>query len=401
MPDQNITPARGANRVIDLSTLTIKDDGLTQQISPAEFPETDTVALAEVGVLFNQELRSGTYVMRDFHSVCAYSSVEGLEILPIAEAIRQYDWLRERYYWHLIGEDEDQITRFVAQTPEPEGFFLRVRAGYQVQYPYQTALYMASANIAQAIHNVVILEEGAELELITGCVTHHRVAAGAHFAVSEFYVGKNAKLTNTMVHSWGPDVTVRPRAATEVAEGGRFISNYVSLRTAADIVSNPKTILNGEGASAQFMSVILAESGSYVNTGAVVELNAPNTSAELKHRGVSTGGQIFQGGLMIGNNACRAHVDCSGMLINAGSEGYIQSIPGIRANDPNAQLSHEASIGKISPEQVEYLMSRGFTESEAVSMIIRGFLDAGISGLGEELDAAIQHIADIAAQAEG
>jgi Fe-S cluster assembly scaffold protein SufB len=204
-----------------------------------------------------------------------------------------------------------------------------------------------------------------------------------------------------MVHSWGTDVTVRPRAVTVVEAGGVLNSNYVSMRTGADIISNPSVYLNGSGASANFMSVILAEKGSSVNTGSTVYLNAPGTSAELKHRGVSTGGKIMQGGLMIGNNACRAHVDCSGMLIGHHPEGFIQSVPGVRANSNEAQLSHEASIGKIAPEQVEYLMSRGFEEGEAVSLIIRGFLDAGISGLGSELDAAIQHIAEIASQGEG
>jgi Fe-S cluster assembly scaffold protein SufB len=359
---------------------------------------SDSTSLAEVGVLFHTgQPRSGTFMVRDLHAVCAYSEVPGLEVLPIATALAQYPWLREQYSWNLISPEEDEITRQVAEAA-PEGFFLRVRAGEKISLPYQTALYMASANIAQRIHNIVIVEDGAALELITGCLTHQGVQRGLHLAVSEFYVGEGSVLTNTMVHSWGAEVTVRPRAATRVGRNGVFNSNYVSLRTGADIVSNPLTLLVGEGASANFMSVILAEKGSRVNTGSRVELNATGTSAELKHRGVSTGGQIIQGGLMIGNAACRAHVDCSGMLISHDGGAFIESIPGVRSNHRDAQLSHEASIGKIAPEQVEYLMSRGFTESEAVSMIIRGFLDAGISGLGAELDAAIQHIAEVAAQ---
>ncbi|MCD4752111.1 MAG: SufD family Fe-S cluster assembly protein [Anaerolineaceae bacterium] len=388
---------------INLSQYKIADgDSGTPHLEPVlSLEQKEAADLAKVGVLLDEGQRSGTFLMRDFHPVCSYSNVEGLEIIPIAEALRKYDWLKEKYYWQLIHPDEDHITELVEAQEEPQGFFLRVFANYKVEYPYQTALYMASANIAQVIHNIVVVEEGASLELITGCLTHQQVDRGLHFAVTESYVGKNAKLTNTMVHSWGADVTVRPRASTVVGAGGIFNSNYISMRTGADIVSNPSIYLNGEGASANFMSVILAEKGSYVNTGTTVYLNGPDTSAELKHRGVSTGGQIYQGGLLVGNSSCRAHIDCSGMLIGENADGFIQSVPGIRANSNEAQLSHEASIGKIAPEQVEYLMSRGFEEGDAISLIIRGFLDAGISGLGSELDAAIQHIADVAAQGEG
>lgn len=379
---------------LDLSQFKLMEDQNT--VTPAEplvLREDDTEALADVGVLWNSSQRSGTFMVRDFNSVCSYSNVEGLEVLPIAEAQWQYPELMQEYCWQLIRPDEDQITQTVAACNPPQGFFMRVAKGMKISFPYQAALYMASADIAQAIHNVVILEEGSSLELITGCLTHQQVQRGIHFAVSEFYVGKQAVLTNTMVHHWGSEVIVRPRAATRVEDGGVFNSNYVSMRTGADIVSNPVTYLEGEGSSANFMSVILAEKGSVVNTGSKVFLNGKNSSAELKHRGVSTGGQIIQGGLMIGNAACRAHVDCSGMLLSSDPEAYIESIPGVRANSHEAQLSHEASIGKIAQDQVEYLMSRGFAEHEAISMIIRGFLDSGIGGLGEELDAAISQVA--------
>lgn len=357
--------------------------------------------LAQVGVLLNRQSRSGTFLVQDHHARCSYSTVPGLEVKPIAEALRTDPSFKEEVCWKLIQPDEDQITSTVANQPEPQGFYLRVKAGQKVRYPYQAALYLASANVAQSIHNVVVLEDGAKLELITGCLTHPQVQNGVHFAVTETYIGKGAKLTNIMVHSWSRGVIVRPRAATVVAEDGVFLNQYASLKTGADIVSNPKTYLNGRNASANFMSIILAESGSRVFTGAEVSLNAKGTTAELKHRGVSTGGVIHQGGLMIGNAACKAHVDCSGMVLDSTGAGYIESVPGVRANHPDARLSHEASIGKIAPEQVEYLMSRGFMEHEAISLIIRGFLGGEMPWLGEELNQAINEIANIAAGGEG
>jgi len=369
-------------------------------VADDQIERVDAEALAEVGVFVEGEERSGTYILRDFQPVCALTKAEGLELLPIAVALEQYEWLGEKYYWKSVPTDLDEVTARVAAQSEPQGAFVRVRKGCKVTLPCQAALYMASVDIAQTVHSVVLLEEDAELELITGCVTGHGVSRGVHWAVTESYIGKNATLTNTMVHSWGPEVEVRPRAATIVEEGGIFVSNYVSLRPAGDIQSNPKTWLSGRGASAKYRTIILGSKGSIIDTGGEVYMNADGTSAELTHRGVSTGGRIYQRGLMVGNAECRAHVDCAGMLLDPRHDGLIQSIPGLKALHPEARLSHEASIGKIAPEQVEYLQARGMEEREAVSLIIRGFLEADIKGLGPELDARIAEIAELAGHGE-
>jgi hypothetical protein len=372
----------------------------TELMAFDQIAQVDAVSLAQVGVFVEQNERSGTYILRDSQPVCALSQTEGLELLPIAVALKRYAWLREKYYWKAVPADLDEITAHCASQPEPQGYFVRVKKGARVTFPCQAALYMASAAITQAVHNVVLVEEDAGLELITGCVTQHGLSQGDHFAVSEQYIGKNGTLTNTMVHSWGPEVTVRPRSGTIVEEGGAFVSNYVSLRPAGDMQSNPCTWLNGRGASAKYFTVILGSDGSTIDTGGEVYLNAEDTSAELAHRGVSTGGRIYQRGLLVGNASCRAHVDCAGMLMDPQCKGFVLSIPGLKALHPEARMSHEASIGKLAPEQVEYLQARGMEEREAISMIIRGFLDVDIKGLGPELDARITELAELAGHGE-
>jgi len=250
------------------------------------------------------------------------------------------------------------------------------------------------------VHNLVILEDEAELNLITGCVSSHEVIRGEHLAITEQYLGRKAKLTNTMVHSWGPKVVVWPHAGTIVEAGGALVSNYISLRPAGDIRSNPRTWLNGKGASVRHFTVIVGSEGSNITIGGEVYLNAEDTSAELAHRAVCTGGRLCQKGLLIGNARCRGHVDCAGMLLDPKEKGFILSIPGLKALHPEARLSHEASIGKIAPEQVAYLQARGMEEREAISMIIRGFLALDIEGLGPELDARIAEIAEVAGHGE-
>jgi len=363
--------------------------------------QIDTESLLEVGIFVNGDHRSGTFVLRNNQALCAMTSHEGLEMLPIAAALDRYEWLREKYWWHAVTPDADEVTARVSSDSEPRGLFVRVKQGARVTLPCQTAMYVASDDFIQVAHNVMIVEEGAELNVITGCATRHGLRKGRHWAVTESYIGRNATLTNTMVHSWGEEVIVRPRAGTVVEAGGRYVSNYVSLRPGASIESNPKTWLNGTGASARYVTVILANTGSVIDIGGEIYLNGDDTSAEISQRGVSTGGKIYQRGLLVGNARSRAHVNCAGMLLDPGEDGLITSTPGLKALSPESSLSHEASIGRIAADQVAYLQARGLTEEEAISMIIRGFLSADIEGLGPELDARISEIAALASEAAG
>ena len=369
-------------------------------IPPEQIGINDKKTLADVGVVLGGKNRSATMVVRDRQPVCLVNNNQDFEMLSISAALKRYDWLDEKYAFKAVPSDFDEVTEKCAAQEKPLGFFIHVKKGANVALPCQAAMYMASNNLTQAVHNIVILEEDSQLELITGCVSEHSVNEGLHLAVEEYYIGKNAKLVSTMVHSWGPEVTVYPRTGAVVEENGRFESNYISLRAAKQVKSDPRTYLNGKGASAKYLTVVLGTPGSMIDTAGNVYLNAEDTSAELLHRGVCTGGIMHQGGLLIGNAPCKAHVDCAGMLLDDTGKGFIESVPGLRSHHPDARMSHEASIGKIAPEQVEYLMSRGMEELEAISMLIRGFLGADIEGLGMELDAQIAEIAEIAGHGE-
>ncbi len=369
--------------------------------NPQEITAEIKASLSQVGVLIDTPQRAGSYVLVDDRDLLSSSQIEGLEVMPIAEAYQKYDWLKRDYAWKLIDPEKDEVTRNCYHQEVESGFFIRVKKSVVVEEPFQSALCMSKNHSVQALHNIIILEEGAQLHLITGCVTENSIESGEHQGVTEAYIGENAVLTNTMVHSWGPEVIVRPRAATKVAAGGSFNSNYVSLRTAKFVETNPVTWLAGAESSARYQSVILGAAGSTIQTGGIVYLDGENSSAELTHRAVCTGGVIEQAGLLVGNaKGCRAHVDCAGLLVDPGEKGYIESTPALRALNPDANMSHEASIGRIAPAQVEYLMSRGMRESEAVAMIIRGFLNAQIAGLGKELDDRINEIAELAAAAQ-
>ena len=325
----------------------------------------DHEILTSAGVSLDEESRAGAFVMCDHAQALLRTGSSGYELLPIADALDKYSWLREQYFFHAVASDLDDTVSRCAEEPHPLGFFLHIQKGSDISLPVQAVMYMKSDSIEQRVHNIIILEEDSRVHLITGCLAGHQSRTSTHIAIEELYIGKRAKLVSTMVHTWGADQHVYPFTGAIVEEGGRFESNYVSLRPAKLLVSNPQTWLIGRRASAKYLTVVLASPGSTMETGGVVHMDAEETAAELAHRGVCTGGVMKQGGMLIGNSSCKAHVDCAGMLLDSGDDGYIESVPGLCSRHPDARMSHEASIGKIAPEEVAYLMSKGMEERES------------------------------------
>jgi hypothetical protein len=209
--------------------------------------------------------------------------------------------------------------------------------------------------------------------------------------VSEFYVKKGAILKFTMIHDWGEKINVRPRTVTHVEEGGVLISNYISLKPVGSLQMNPVTYLDGKGAIARFNSVLVADANSYMDVGSTVILNGVESRAEIISRAITTGGTIIARGKLVGNvPSIKAHLECKGLILN---EGLLHAIPELQGSLPGVEMSHEAAVGKIDQREIEYLMSRGLDEDEAVSTIVRGFLNVDIEGLPaglvEKLDQAI------------
>lgn len=355
----------------------------------------DDSIIGELGVSYRLP-ETGKYVLQDDHLFFSKPVIEGLELLPVSNALKKYDWLLNKYFCETIRKPGGR------NNPEdPDGYFVRVYKNQKIPYLCQTVLLLLSPNISQTPHNIIVLEEGASLSLITGCASGKAARNAKHISFSEVYVGKNASLTHNMMHKWNGQVQTESQSAAVVDEDGRFVCNHVVMRSAHKLISNPRTWLIGKNASAKYNTVILSDSQTEADLGGEIYLNAENTSAELIHRAVCAGGNIIQRGLLIGSAKCKAHVDCAGMVLNSEIPGNIESIPGLKSLHPEANMSHEASIGKISPSQVEYLRCRGIGEMDAISMIIRGFIDSGIQGLGSEIDEFINEIVSVAGHGEG
>ncbi len=346
----------------------------------------DKQQLLMAGVDVAEQQRSGSFLHMNHSGVHCSTKREGLEILDIKQALEKYNGLPE-YYWKMVDRDKDEITRATDQNLHG-GYFIRSEKGAKIQEPVQSCLFIKGDAVGQNVHNIVVVEENSEMHIITGCAVAHGTREAAHLGISEFYVKKGAKLTFTMIHNWGEETAVRPRSAGIIEEDGVFLSNYVLMKPVKDLQMYPTLTLAGPRAVARFNSVIVAPEGSHVDTGNRIILDAPDTRGEIIARTLTSGGTIINRGHIQGNQVpARGHLECKGLILGG---GVIHAIPELEGTVPGVELSHEAAVGKIAQEEIEYLMARGMDEEEATSTIVRGFLNVDIMGLPKELNDVIE-----------
>ncbi len=345
----------------------------------------EETTLERVGFILEEKERSGSFLLIDDEEMVS-NYTDGVTYYSTGKAIQKVKGLKEKM-WSLVSPDKDEYTRKAFQA-KPRGYFIHVEKDRKVEKPIQACFFIATARLVQSVHNIIILEDGAELHIINGCATASYVNTGMHIGITEIFVGKGAYLSYTMIHDWADQVEVRPRTAIYVQEGGKFVSNYITIRKSKITQTYPEAFLEKK-AVAQFTSLIYAPDGSFYDVGARIHLNGEEASGEIISRVISGGGKVYSKGHLVGNSrGIKAHMSCDGLLLS--SNGSIIAIPELEANHPEVNMSHEAAVGKIAEEEIEYLMARGFSPEEAKSLIIKGFLDPKILGLPPALEKEVE-----------
>jgi len=350
-----------------------------------ELPGEEQQRLIMAGLDVTKKDRGGTYFQKDTEVIHCHSQQDGIEVIPIKKALEQYDWISD-YYWKLVAVDTDKYTA-AAELGLHDGYVIRALPGSRSIYPIQACLYLDKDGLQQNVHNIIIAEEDSELHIITGCSMSPHMKRGIHVGISEFFVKRNAKLSFTMIHNWAEEMMVRPRSVAQVEEGGLFLNNYICMKPVRSLQMYPTTHLVGKDAVARFYSIIVGSPDSEYDLGSRIFLKKPGNRAEIVARAISNGGKIIARGHLIGEVPdIKAHLECRGLLLNG---GFIHAIPELEGLVDGVEMSHEAAVGKIAQEEITYLMSRGLSEDEATSTIVRGFLSVDIPGLPPQLKSEI------------
>jgi Fe-S cluster assembly scaffold protein SufB len=350
-----------------------------------------------IGLDSSEVQRSGSFFQHDQTVVLSKAMQEGLEVMDINDALAKYDWLQD-YFFKLVSPDQDKYTAYSA-THKYAGYFLRALPGAKIEFPLQACLYLGREGMIQNVHNIMIAEEGSEMHIISGCTSDTHVNQGIHIGISEMYVKDNAKMTFTMIHNWAENLVVRPRSNTQVGKNSVFMSNYVCMKPVKDIQMYPGSTMIGENGIARYNTVIVAPKGSHLDVGSKTILKAKGCRAEIIARTISRGGYIASRGLIEGDvPGTKAHLECRGLLLD--DEGVIYAVPELKGIVQGVDLSHEAAVGKINEDEIQYLMARGVSADTATALIVRGFLDVDIEGLPAQLQAEMKKAIDLGENAQ-
>jgi Fe-S cluster assembly scaffold protein SufB len=372
-----------------------------EESSLTRLPHEILMEAQKAGLEVEEKNRSATFMHMDQSTIESKVNeiYEGkVELMDIKAALKKYPWLEE-YRWKLVSKDKDEYTKKVAEDYSG-GYFMRIKAGAEIAFPLQSCMLITKNHLEQRVHNIIIAEENSKAHIITSCLQHSTVPNASHMGISEIYVKKGAMLNFTMIHQWSEQTLVRPRSAALIEDDATFVSNYVCMQPVQDVQMYPVAYCKGKNSRVSFNSILYGHRNSQLDTGSKAVLTGEGSKAEMVSRAIAReGSRMIVRGMIEGNVPdCKGHLECKGLIMD--DDSYMWSIPELIATKKGVEITHEAAVGKISEKEITYLMTRRLSREQAVSLIIRGFMDVGILGLPNQLNKEIKAIVDSSAVAE-
>ncbi|MEM1986318.1 MAG: SufD family Fe-S cluster assembly protein [Nitrososphaeria archaeon] len=374
---------------IDLTSYIKFDEKLKEVEDISLIPENVIERVKSIGLDLGGTSKSSGYLQIDHDIVYKKKLYPNVEILSLNEALSDEHFVRE-YFWNLIDVGQDKFTA-AAQLYGKGGYVIISKENSITEIPVQTCLFIKSTDVFQAPHNVIVAEPNSVLHVVTGCAAMPETV-GLHAGITEFYVKKNSVVTFTMIHDWSKATHVRPRTAAIVEDGGTFINNYINLNVSGlnSLQSYPTVYLKGEKSNTFMSSIIVGRSNSYIDLGSAVKITGKNSCAEIISRSVSTDSSKIVSRARISSEApgVKGHIECRGLILNDGSG--IWTVPELDSTVKDVELTHEAAVGKLSEEVIFYLLTKGVGRDEAISMLVRGFLEVKVPNLPTLLENQIK-----------
>ena len=331
-------------------------------------PEAERKSLAGVGAQYDSELV--------YHNVREEVAAQGVIYTDLESAMRgpYADMIRE-HFMKLVPPTDHKFAALHGAVWSG-GSFVYVPKNVEVAIPLQSYFRLNAKGAGQFEHTLIIVDEGASLHFIEGCSAPKYNVANLHAGCVELFVGKNAKLRYSTIENWSKNMYNLNTKRAIVEEGARM--EWVSGSFGSHVsYLYPMTILKGDRSQMEFTGITFAGEGQNLDTGAKVVHQGSDTSSYVNTKSISKSGGIstFRSSVVVTENARRARsaVSCESLMLDDQSRS--DTIPAMDIRSGDADIGHEAQIGRISDEAVFYLMSRGISEEDARAMIVSGFAD--------------------------
>ena len=330
-------------------------------------PEAERKFLAGVGAQYDSEVV--------YHSVKEELTKIGVVFMGTDQALIEYPEIFRKYFATVVPPEDNKFAALNAAVWSG-GSFVYVPKGVEVPLPLQAYFRINGENTGQFERTLIVVDEGAKVHYIEGCTAPIYATESLHVAVVEVVALPGSKVRYTTIQNWSNDVynLVTKRAHAHTNSTVEWIDANTGSRLT---MKYPAIYLRGEGATADIISVAVAGKGQHQDTGAKAVHLAPNTRSRIVSKSVSKDGgrATYRGSLKVAPGATNvvASVRCDALMLDDISRS--DTYPYIDIQEDDTTMTHEATVGKVSADQVFYLMSRGLTENEATNLIVQGFLE--------------------------
>ena len=342
-------------------------EGIKSTYDKLGIPEAEKKFLAGVGAQYESETI--------YHKLRDDLAAQGVIFLDTGEALKQHPELFRKYFGTVIPPNDNKFAALNSAVWSG-GSFIYVPKGVKVDLPLQAYFRINAENMGQFERTLIIVDEGAYVHYVEGCTAPTYSTDSLHSAVVEIIVNRGARCRYTTIQNWSKNVynLVTKRAMAYQDATMEWVDGNLGSKVT---MKYPAIWLMEPGARGEVLSIAFATDGQHLDAGGKVVHVAPNTSSLITSKSISKGsGRASYRGLLKvekGAHGSKSTVVCDALLLNENSR--TDTYPYIEIEEEDVETAHEATVTKVGEEQLFYLKSRGLSEAEATSMIVRGFIE--------------------------
>jgi Fe-S cluster assembly protein SufB len=330
-------------------------------------PEAERKFLAGVGAQYESEVI--------YHSLREDLEKQGVIFLDMDSGVREHPELVKKYFGTIIPYNDNKFAALNSAVWSG-GSFIYVPPGVRIDVPLQAYFRINAENMGQFERTLIIVDKDAYVHYVEGCTAPTYTTNSLHSAVVEIIVLEGGRCRYTTIQNWSKNVynLVTKRAAAYKNATMEWVDGNLGSKVT---MKYPAVWLMEEGARGEILSVAFASDGQHQDAGGKVVHVAPRTSSQIISKSISkgTGRSSYRGLVKVykGAEEVRSNVVCDALLLDETSK--TDTYPYIEVEEERASIGHEATVSKVAEEQIFYLMSRGLSEDQAMSMIVNGFIE--------------------------
>jgi Fe-S cluster assembly protein SufB len=352
-----------------------------QAASWDELPEDIKNTYDRLGIPEAEKQRLIAGVAAQYESEVVYHAIredleqQGVLFLDTDTGLREHEDIFKEYFGSVIPVGDNKFAALNTAVWSG-GSFIYVPKGVHVEIPLQAYFRINTENMGQFERTLIIVDEDAYVHYVEGCTAPIYSSDSLHSAVVEIIVRKGARCRYTTIQNWSNNVynLVTKRAVAHEGATMEWVDGNLGSKVT---MKYPAVWMTGEHAKGETLSIAFAGEGQHQDAGAKMVHAAPHTSSNIISKSVARGGgrTSYRGLVQVleGAHDARSTVKCDALLVDDISRS--DTYPYVDVREDDVSMGHEATVSKISEDQLFYLMSRGLTEDEAMAMIVRGFIE--------------------------